>query len=131
MGDVVTPITTAAGRWFGRLRGPLATSPGLLDRIREVLWGLNTLLFLTLIPPVLVVHTSAGELLRIACAVELLGAIAWEAAAVRSGRFPFWADILETATILLLAWRFQPKPGWPLLLFVLVFALPGLGFRSL
>jgi diguanylate cyclase (GGDEF)-like protein len=131
MGDVVTPITTAAGRWFGRLWRPFGTEPGILERIREALWVLNTLLFLTLVPPALLAASDAGEPLRIAAAVALVGAIGWEAAAVRAGRFPLWADVLETATVLLLTSRFPPQPGWPVLLFVLAFALPALGFRAL
>jgi diguanylate cyclase (GGDEF)-like protein len=101
----------------------------MAERIRRVLWTLNTLLFLSMVPPTLL-GIGAGVGLRIAATAALVGAIVWENVALRAGRFPLWADLLDVAAIFLLAWRFPPHPGRPLL-YVLAFALPALGFRCL
>jgi len=113
--------------WLGRLIGRDA---GLLERFRWGFWVANLALFLCLVAPTLQVG-HAGWPLRLAAAMGLIGACVWEVVALRAGRFPLWADLLETATVVLLAWRYPPQTGRPLIVFVLTFALAALGFRVL
>jgi diguanylate cyclase (GGDEF)-like protein len=88
----------------------------------------NVAVFLGLTVPTLLIGT-AGWPLRIAAAAGLVGACAWEGVAVRLGRFPLWADVLETAAIAVMAWRYPSGSGG--LVFVLAFAILGLGFRAI
>jgi diguanylate cyclase (GGDEF)-like protein len=78
--------------------------------------------------PTLLIET-AGWRLRVAATVGLVGACVWEGVALRLRRFPAWADLLETVAIGLVAWRYPPGTGG--LVFVLAFALAGLGFRTM
>jgi diguanylate cyclase (GGDEF)-like protein len=78
--------------------------------------------------PTLLIGT-AGWPLRVAAAAGLIGACLWEGVALRLRRFPVWADVLETLAVGLLAWRYPAGTGG--LVFVLAFALGGLGFRMM
>jgi diguanylate cyclase (GGDEF)-like protein len=123
----------AAPRWWpgwGWLRRPLRGDFGPVERFLWGFWVFNVALFACLVPPTLLLG-HAGWPLRLAAAAGLLGAGVWEAAALRAGRFPLWADVLETLTVALLAWRYPAETDAPLILFVLTFALAGLGFRVL
>jgi diguanylate cyclase (GGDEF)-like protein len=130
MGDVAT-WTTAPGRWFGRqfarLRRQLGPDLGLVKRVAWMAWAFNLLLFATLILLTLLVSSVSWQF-RVAIAAALVGAMLWEGAALRAGRFPLWADVLETAAVVLLAWGI---PDYPPKLIVAAFALPGLGYRCL
>jgi diguanylate cyclase (GGDEF)-like protein len=101
---------------------------GIATRYRRRLWLFNVVLFLCLLVPTLLIET-AGWPLRIAASVGLIGACVWEGAALRLRRFPLWADALETVAIALVAWRYPPDTGG--IVFVLAFALAGLGFRTI
>jgi hypothetical protein len=52
----------------------------------------------------------------------------WEGVALRLGRFPVWADALETVAVALVAWRYPTGAGG--FVFILAFALAGLGFPN-
>jgi hypothetical protein len=84
--------------------------------------------FASLTVPTLLIGT-AGWPLRLSAAAGLVGACWWERVALRLHRFPVWADVLETAAILLLALRHPTGSGG--LAFVLIFALLALGFRTM
>jgi diguanylate cyclase (GGDEF)-like protein len=92
------------------------------------LWLFNVALFLCLLVPTLLIGTASWPL-RIAAAVALVGACVWEGVALRLGRFPIWADVLETVAVGLVAWRYPPGTGG--LVYVLAFTLAGLGFRTI
>jgi diguanylate cyclase (GGDEF)-like protein len=85
-------------------------------------------LFGCLLLPTLLIGT-AGWRLRIAAGLGLIGGCVWEGVALRLRRFPLWADALETVAIALVAWRYPQGSGG--LVFVLAFALAGLGFRTI
>jgi diguanylate cyclase (GGDEF)-like protein len=101
---------------------------GIATRYRRRLWLSNVVLFLCLLVPTLLIET-AGWPLRIAASVGLIGACLWEGVALRLRRFPLWADGLETVAIGLVAWRYPPDTGG--IVFLLAFALAGLGFRTI
>jgi diguanylate cyclase (GGDEF)-like protein len=90
------------------------------------MWLLNVAAFLGLTVPTLVIGT-AGWPLRIAATAALIGACVWEGVAIRMGRFPWWADVLETVAITVVTWRYPSGTGG--LVFVLAFAILALGFR--
>jgi diguanylate cyclase (GGDEF)-like protein len=92
------------------------------------LWLLNVAVFLSLTVPTLLIGT-AGWPLRIAATAGLVGACIWEGVALRIGRFPLWADVLETVAIALVAARYPVGAGG--LVFVLAFAMFALGFRTI
>jgi diguanylate cyclase (GGDEF)-like protein len=101
---------------------------GIATKYRRRFWLFNVGLFLCLLVPTLLIGT-AGWPLRVAAACGLVGAGVWEGVALRLRRFPLWADVLETVAIGLVAWRYPPGTGG--LVFVLAFALAGLGFRTI
>jgi EAL domain-containing protein (putative c-di-GMP-specific phosphodiesterase class I) len=125
---LVARITAAPGRWLKGLRQPAGADPRLMERFRWGFWVLNLILFACLTVPTLLVE-GAGWPLRLAATAGLVGAVVWEAAALHARRFPLWADVLETAAVFLVAWRYPFGQG--LIVIVLVFVLPALGFRIL
>jgi diguanylate cyclase (GGDEF)-like protein len=103
---------------------------GPVERFLWGFWILNVALFLCLVPPTILLG-NAGWPLRLAAIAGLLGACVWEAVALRARRFPLWADVLETLAIVVLAWRYPAQTDPPVLVFVITFALAGLGYRVL
>jgi diguanylate cyclase (GGDEF)-like protein len=96
--------------------------------LRRRIWLLDVAVFLGLTVPTLVIAT-AGWPLRIAATAGLIGACVWEGVALRRGRFPLWADVLETVAIGVMAWRYPSGSGG--LVFVLAFAVLALGYRTI
>src|SRR5262245_1242299 len=131
MSNMSTRTAAPHGWWLGWLRRPIPSDSGPVERFLWGFWVLNSALFLCLVPFTLLFPEGSGLPLRVAATAGLLGACVWEAVALRARRFPFWADVLETLTVALLAWRFPAGTGPPLILFVVTFALAGLGFRIL
>src|SRR5262249_36630553 len=119
---------TRLGRRLRHLWWPVGSDPDIVQQVRQRVWVVNTILFLGLVVPALLAG-SAGWPLGLTVAVGLVGTCLWEAAALRSGRFPLWADVLETALVAAVAWRYPSGSG--LLILVLAFAIPALGFRML
>jgi diguanylate cyclase (GGDEF)-like protein len=101
---------------------------GIIQRYRRRVWLLNVGLFVCLMVPTLLIETASWRL-RVAATVGLVGGCVWEGVALRLRRFPVWADVLETVAIALVAWRYPPDTGG--IVFVLAFALAGLGFRTM
>jgi diguanylate cyclase (GGDEF)-like protein len=96
--------------------------------LRRRIWLLDVAVFLGLTVPALVIGT-AGWPLRIAATAGLIGACVWEGVALRMGRFPLWADVLETIAIAVVARRYPTGSNG--LVFVLAFAILALGFRTI
>jgi diguanylate cyclase (GGDEF)-like protein len=125
----VTWIATASGRrLLGWLLGPVGQDLGFLQRFRRKAWAFNTVLFIGLAIPTLLVGGVPWPV-RLTATCAVLGACVWEAVALRAQRFPLWADVLETVAVAIVSWRWPS--GRPFLVFILAFVLPSLGFRAL
>jgi diguanylate cyclase (GGDEF)-like protein len=113
---------------------PRLTQSRFVRRVRSVrpirrrIWLLNVTVFLALTVPTLAIGTAAWPL-RIAATAGLIGACVWEGVALRVGHFPLWADVLDTAAIALVAWRYPVGTGG--LMFVLAFAILALAYRTI
>jgi len=96
-------ITIVRG-WGPRLaQWRLVRRVGIARPLRVRVWLLNVAVFLGLTVPTLVIG-SAGWPLRIAATAGLIGTCVWEGVALRLGRFPIWADVLETVAIGVVSW---------------------------
>ena len=126
MPGAVSWITKVRMHLRGRLQSGFGADAGMVERSRRIYWASNTVLFVCLTVPTLLIET-AGWPQRVAAAASLIGACVWEGVAVRLRRFPVWADVLETVALVLVAWRYPSGTGG--VAFILAFALPALGFR--
>src|SRR5262245_66547111 len=91
-------ITTVRGWWPKVARSRFVRRVRIVRPLSRRVWLLNVAVFLGLTVPTLIIGT-AGWPLRIAAAAGLIGACVWEGVALRVGRFPLWADALETVAI--------------------------------
>jgi diguanylate cyclase (GGDEF)-like protein len=128
MPGVVSWITTVRDWFLGRAPSHSLSDVGIVQGYGRRIWLLNMALFVALSVPTLLIGT-AGWPLRVAAAAGLIGACVWEGVAFRLGRFPVWADALETVAIAVVAWRYPTGTGG--LVFVLAFALAALAFRMI
>jgi diguanylate cyclase (GGDEF)-like protein len=124
----VTWIAKAPGPLLEWLLGPVGLDSGTVQRFRRQAWAVNTVLFIGLAIPTLLVGDVPWPI-RLAATCAVLGACVWEAVALHAQRFPLWADVLETVAVAVVAWRWPNQ--LPFLVFVLAFVLPLLGFRVL